>query len=94
MRNKLLMGAALAAAFAGVNVAAHADQYSRTVTTTTITTVAPPAPRYEAVPGAREGFVWAPGHYEFRRGEYVTVPLDPATARASFPHRTVLEPPP
>jgi penicillin amidase len=28
----------------------------------------------------------------FRRGEYVTVPLDPATARASFPHRTVLQP--
>ncbi len=28
----------------------------------------------------------------FRRGEYVTVPLDPATARASFPHSTVLEP--
>ena len=42
MRNKLLMGAALAAALAGVNIAAHAQDYSRTVTTTTIR-VAPPA---------------------------------------------------
>ncbi len=30
----------------------------------------------------------------FRRGEYVTVPLAAATARAGFPHVTRLEPPP
>ena len=30
----------------------------------------------------------------FRRGEYVTVPLDPATARARFPYVTRLEPAP
>jgi penicillin amidase len=28
----------------------------------------------------------------FRRGEYVTVPLNPETARARFPYRTVLQP--
>ena len=28
----------------------------------------------------------------FRRGEYITVPLDPAAARANFPHLTMLEP--
>jgi penicillin G amidase len=30
----------------------------------------------------------------FRCGEYVSVPLDPATARATFPHMTMLEPAP
>jgi penicillin amidase len=28
----------------------------------------------------------------FRRGEYMQIPLDPETAHANFPHRTVLEP--
>lgn len=65
MRNKTLLGAALAAAFMSFG-AAHA-QYNA------IVSVAPPAPRHEAVPGAREGWVWAPGHYEWRRGEYVWV---------------------
>lgn len=69
MRNKLLLGAALAAAFAGFGVA-HAAEYSRTITTTTIT-MAPPAPRHEVVPAAREGWIWAPGHYEWRHGQYV-----------------------
>ena len=27
--------------------------------------VAPPAPRLEAVPAARAGYVWAPGHWEW-----------------------------
>jgi hypothetical protein len=86
MRNKLLMGAALAAAFAGVNVAAHADQYSRTITTTTVT-VAPPAPRHEVVPGTREGFVWAPGHYEWRHGEYVWMEGHWMQQRAGYEYR-------
>jgi hypothetical protein len=33
--------------------------------------VAPPAPVYERVPPPRRGYVWAPGHYEYRHGRYV-----------------------
>jgi hypothetical protein len=32
---------------------------------------APPPPLYEQAPGARPGYVWAPGHYEWRDGRYV-----------------------
>lgn len=32
--------------------------------------VAPPAPRYERAPRARPGYVWEPGHWEWRRGRY------------------------
>ncbi len=31
----------------------------------------PPPPRMERVPAQRPGYVWAPGHYEWRRGAYV-----------------------
>jgi hypothetical protein len=64
MRNKTLLAAACAAALMGFGAAAQA-QYSAVVS------VAPPPPRHEIVPGPREGFVWAPGHYEWRHGEYV-----------------------
>lgn len=30
----------------------------------------PPAPVYERVPAPRPGYVWAPGHYEYKRGRY------------------------
>lgn len=33
----------------------------------------PPPPRYEVVPAARPGWIWAPGHYEWRRGRHVWV---------------------
>ncbi|MDM0115877.1 YXWGXW repeat-containing protein [Variovorax sp. J22R133] len=33
--------------------------------------VAPPPPRHEVVPPPRHGYVWAPGHYEARKGHYV-----------------------
>ncbi|WP_408014840.1 thrombospondin type 3 repeat-containing protein [Rugamonas rivuli] len=29
-------------------------------------TVAPPPPRYEAVPGPRVGYIWAPGYWDWR----------------------------
>jgi len=64
MRNKTLLGAAFAAALLGFGAAAQA-QYTAIVST------APPAPRHEVVPAPREGWVWAPGHYEWRHGEYV-----------------------
>lgn len=62
MQRKTLLGVAFAAALMGVGVAAQAQ---------IAITVAPPAPRYEVVPAAREGYVWAPGHWEWRHGEYV-----------------------
>ena len=63
MHKKTLIGAAFAAALMGFGAAAQA-QY------TAIVSVAPPAPRHEVVPAPREGWVWAPGHYEYRGNEY------------------------
>ncbi len=31
----------------------------------------PPPPRYEVVPAARPGWVWAPGHYEWLHDNYI-----------------------
>ena len=46
--------------------------------------------------GGQDGVPGSPAFLDqaelFRRGEYVTVPLDPAAARASFPHSTILQP--
>ena len=48
--------------------------------------------------GGQDGVPGSPAFLDqaelFRRGEYVTVPLDPATARARFPYVTRLEPAP
>ena len=48
--------------------------------------------------GGQDGVPGSPAFLDqaelFRRGEYVTVPLDPVTARASFPHTTILQPGP
>ena len=32
--------------------------------------VAPPAPRYEAVPAVRRGYVWTPGYWDWRRNRH------------------------
>jgi hypothetical protein len=34
---------------------------------------APPAPRYEAVPPARVGYVWDHGHWNWQHGRYVWI---------------------
>jgi penicillin amidase len=48
--------------------------------------------------GGQDGHPCSPAFLDqaelFRRGEYVRVPLDPATARATFLHATILEPAP
>ena len=36
-------------------------------------TVAPPPPRYEVVPAARVGYVWSPGHWQWRGGQYAWI---------------------
>jgi hypothetical protein len=38
---------------------------------TAVVRVQPPAPLQEAVPAPRAGYVWAPGHYEWRGNQYV-----------------------
>jgi hypothetical protein len=52
--------------------------------TTVLVQPAPPAPIFEAVPAPREGFVWSPGHYEWRNGQYVWLPGEWMTARSGF----------
>lgn len=32
--------------------------------------VGPPAPRYEVVPAARAGYIWAPGYWDWRGNRY------------------------
>jgi len=32
--------------------------------------IAPPAPRHEWVPVARQGYVWAPGYWDYRHNRY------------------------
>ena len=66
MQRKPLLAAAFAAALMGFGAAAQA-QYTAIVST------APPPPRHEVVPAPRTGWVWAPGHYEWRGNEYVWV---------------------
>jgi hypothetical protein len=46
---------------------------AQTTTTTTVVRIAPPSPVNESMPSPREGFVWAPGHHEWRNGQYVWV---------------------
>lgn len=33
--------------------------------------IGPPAPVHEVVPAPRPGYVWAPGHYEYKHNRYV-----------------------
>ncbi|HVZ43190.1 MAG TPA: YXWGXW repeat-containing protein [Ramlibacter sp.] len=63
MLKKILLGAAMAAAFAGFGASAQAA-------TSLVITTAPPAPMHEVVPAPRRGYVWVPGHYVWRHGNY------------------------
>jgi hypothetical protein len=46
--------------------------------------VAPPAPRFEAVPVSRSGFVWAPGFWQWDGQRYVWAPGRWVAARPGF----------
>lgn len=67
MLKKLLLATLVASAFAAVPVTSFAQQ--RTI----IIREAPPPPREEVQPQLRRGHVWAPGHWEWRRGRHVWV---------------------
>lgn len=46
--------------------------------------IAPPAPRFEAPPPRRAGYVWAPGYWEWRGREHVWVAGRWIRARRGF----------
>jgi len=66
-KKTLLAGLVAAGSLIGLVPMAANAQYTAIVQT------APPAPLREAVPAPREGYVWAPGHYEWRGNQYVWV---------------------
>jgi hypothetical protein len=61
MIRKAIVGAIFVASLTAVAVPAAAVTDVR---------VAPPPPREELAPAQRHGYVWAPGHWEWRRGDY------------------------
>ena len=66
---KTLVTAICVGSLAGISVplAAHAE-------VGVYFNVAPPAPRYEAVPAPRVGYVWAPGYWDLRGNRHVWRP--------------------
>jgi len=65
MIKKLLIATLVASAFASVPMLASAQQHAIVIS------VAPPAPRHEAVPAPRRGYVWVPGYYELHGRRHV-----------------------
>jgi hypothetical protein len=47
----------------------------------------PPAPRTEEVPAPRSGYVWTPGHYQYRSDNYVWTPGQWEQARSGYVYR-------
>ncbi len=64
MIRKMILAAVIAVSLTAVAVPAAAQAYVR---------IAPPPPREEMVPGHRPGYVWAPGHWEWRHRHYYWV---------------------
>lgn len=64
-RKSLLVGLC-AAAFGGLSAPMTASAEVQVYLNT-----APPPLRYEAVPAARRGYLWVPGHWEARHHRYV-----------------------
>lgn len=48
---------------------------------------APPPARFERVPPPRRGYVWSPGHWEWKRGRHVWVPGSWLRARSGYAYR-------
>jgi hypothetical protein len=70
MQSRTLIAATLAAgALMGMGTAAQAVP-AVVAGTTVYVQPAPPAPMYEAMPAPRAGYVWTPGHYEWRGDRY------------------------
>jgi hypothetical protein len=70
MHRKTLIAATLAAGtLMGLGTAAQAVP-AVVAGTSVYVQPAPPAPMYEAVPAPRAGYVWTPGHYQWRGDRY------------------------
>lgn len=78
MIKKLLIATLVASSFAAVPLVSVAQQRA------VVINVAPPAPRQEAIPAARRGYVWAPGYYELRGRRHVWVKGHWIKARAGY----------
>ena len=65
MIKKLLLAALVAGALGSVSTTANSA--------VVIVREAPPELRLERVPNARRGYVWAPGHWEYKRNRHVWV---------------------
>ena len=65
MNRKWILGAIVASTLGAMPLVSSAAIY---------VDIAPPEPRVEVIPHARPGYVWAPGHYVYRHGEYRWVP--------------------
>jgi hypothetical protein len=80
-RKALLSTLVAAGSLVALAPAANAQQY------TAIVAVAPPAPIHEVVPAPRQGYVWAPGHYEWRGDQYTWVRGHWLEARAGYQYQ-------
>ena len=61
MIKKTVLAVFVAASLAAVALPAAAETYVR---------IGPPPPREEMAPAPRAGYVWAPGHWEYRKHDY------------------------
>lgn len=65
MMKKMLLAALIAGSFGAVTVPA--------VARVVVIREAPPAPREERIPAPRHGYVWAPGHWEWKHHRHTWV---------------------
>lgn len=49
--------------------------------------IGPPAPRVEQVPPPRRGYVWSPGHWEWRGNQHVWIQGNYLRARPGYAYR-------
>ena len=73
---------AAAAAFGTATIAAA--PFSPADAQVTVIFGAPPPPPYEAIPPARRGQIWAPGHYRLVNDQYVWTPGTWQAARPGY----------
>jgi hypothetical protein len=70
-RNKLILAGLAAGAMMGLTTVHAAPAIVAQGGPTVYVQSAPPAPLIEPAPAPRAGFVWTPGHYEWRGDRYV-----------------------
>jgi hypothetical protein len=78
MMRKLVLAATLAASLGSFAIPASSEIVVRR---------APPEARYEAVPQARRGMLWVPGHWDWRNNRHVWVRGVWVRERAGYHYR-------